>query len=339
MAVMKFCTTARNPAGPMRHAARGLAGVRRVSMSASVRGSAALPIVRVHLDSVDSTNSYARTHAKDFLPGALTVVTTDNQRAGRGRTTRVWKSTGDDLAATFAFQLPTHALSTAYLLSPLLAVLATRALAKQGFKADIKWPNDIIVGQCRKVGGILCELEATGAAGYWAALGIGINVNSTPGELGVARPIWPLTTLRAEAGGARQDVARLANDLADEVAEVSGGHAGAGGAGGRTPGAGTAALLLVAAVLGMPRVQLARGSSVTPCPHCCSSASCCCCCCSPPQIIARRRFPSSWRQDSRPSSASTRPAACCCTAACGSGSTTLGPPLSLAGWRPWAPTA
>jgi hypothetical protein len=33
------------------------------------------------------------------------------------------------------------------------------------------------------------------------ALGIGLNVNSTPEALGVARPAWPLTTLRAEAGG------------------------------------------------------------------------------------------------------------------------------------------
>lgn len=175
-----------------------------------------LPITRIHLATVDSTNTYARARAGGLDPGALTVVTADEQTAGRGRLGRAWSSTGDDIKATFAFALPPAALPGAYLLSPLLSVVAVRALggARTGVPLGIKWPNDLIAGGRRKVGGILCELEALPGGAYVAVLGIGVNVNSAPAALGVDRPVWPLTTLAAEAGrGAPFDVGALTDAL------------------------------------------------------------------------------------------------------------------------------
>jgi BirA family biotin operon repressor/biotin-[acetyl-CoA-carboxylase] ligase len=178
------------------------------------------PVVLRHLATVDSTNTYAKLHAPSFEPAAVTVVTADDQTAGRGRGGRVWKSApGADIKATFAFRLPPAALATAYQLSPFLAVVAARALRAAGVDAQVKWPNDLILAGCKKFAGILCELESVGED-YWAALGVGINVNSLPEELGVDRPVWPLTTLRAETGR-EWDVKALQASLVDTFAEVS----------------------------------------------------------------------------------------------------------------------
>ena len=107
-------------------------------------------------------------------------------------------------------------VSRAYLLSPLLCVTARRALCSRGIGGcQIKWPNDLLMGGCRKVGGILCEMEglAGGSGDYLVVLGLGLNVNSLPEALGVERPVWPLSTLRAECGGAPLDAPALLEDL------------------------------------------------------------------------------------------------------------------------------
>jgi BirA family biotin operon repressor/biotin-[acetyl-CoA-carboxylase] ligase len=176
-------------------------------------------VQRIHLRSVGSTNSYAQEGARTtFDPSAITLVTAQEQTAGRGRRGRSWLSTavGDDITATFAFVVPPAALITAYQLSPLMSLITRRALAAHGIPSAIKWPNDVILGGCRKAGGILCEMDS--ARGHlWAALGLGLNVNSLPDDLGVARPAWPLTTLRAETGR-ELSVPALTDTLAAEFA-------------------------------------------------------------------------------------------------------------------------
>jgi BirA family biotin operon repressor/biotin-[acetyl-CoA-carboxylase] ligase len=202
-----------------------------MSARLATRAARAMPpsrVVRVHLAEVGSTNTYAKEHARGFDAGAVTVVTADAQTLGRGRMDRTWVSGAGDIKATFAFRLPPASLPTAYQLSPLLAVAARRALRtlRGGGASDapaldvgLKWPNDLIAGGCRKLGGILCELEDVGQGGFCAVLGVGINVNSTPEALDVARPVWPLTTLRAELGR-DSDVGALTDALVASFAEV-----------------------------------------------------------------------------------------------------------------------
>ena len=177
---------------------------------------------RIHLPTVDSTNSWAKRNAGALDPLQLTAITAGSQTAGRGRGSRVWVSSGDDIALTLAFFLPPASVPSAYLLSPLLCVAARRALAARGVAgAAIKWPNDLVMGGARKVGGILAEMEgplAAPAGHFMVALGIGLNVNSTPEALGVARPAWPLTTLRAEGGGAPLDVPALTDAVVEAFA-------------------------------------------------------------------------------------------------------------------------
>lgn len=182
-------------------------------------GGRPVPLERVHLATVDSTNSWVKRGVATLRRDAVTVVTADEQTAGRGRVDRVWKSSAADIKATYAFVVPRARLPAAYQLSPLLAVAAVRACAAIGVAAAIKWPNDLIVGGSKKVGGILCELESHGGV-YFAVLGIGINVNSLPPDFGLLRPVWPLSTLRAEAGGAEVDRAALMAALTREFTAV-----------------------------------------------------------------------------------------------------------------------
>jgi hypothetical protein len=83
---------------------------------------------RIHLPTVDSTNSWAKRNAGALDPLQLTAITAGSQTAGRGRGSRVWVSSGDDIALTLAFFLPPASVPSAYLLSPLLCVAARRAL-------------------------------------------------------------------------------------------------------------------------------------------------------------------------------------------------------------------
>jgi BirA family biotin operon repressor/biotin-[acetyl-CoA-carboxylase] ligase len=67
---------------------------------------------------------------------------------------------------------------------PLLTgVAVARALRELGAPADLKWPNDVLLGDA-KVAGLLVERVET-AAGPAAVVGIGINVSTTGAELGL----------------------------------------------------------------------------------------------------------------------------------------------------------
>lgn len=178
-----------------------------------------MKVSRVHLRTVDSTNSYAKQHSSTFDRAGITVITADEQTAGRGRLGRQWVSTGEDIKCTFAFAIPPTCLPTAYQLSPLLSIVARRTFSRHGIELGVKWPNDIIIGGSRKLGGILCEMESLPGGVFNAALGIGINVNSLPEVLNVTRPVWPLTTLRAETGR-EHSVTQLTDDLVSEFADA-----------------------------------------------------------------------------------------------------------------------
>jgi BirA family biotin operon repressor/biotin-[acetyl-CoA-carboxylase] ligase len=61
-----------------------------------------------------------------------------------------------------------------------VAVVALAAAAAvdevAGFRPDLKWPNDLVVGD-RKLAGVLAEAELSGQAGSGVVVGIGLNVN------------------------------------------------------------------------------------------------------------------------------------------------------------------
>jgi BirA family transcriptional regulator, biotin operon repressor / biotin---[acetyl-CoA-carboxylase] ligase len=128
---------------------------------------------RVHHRLTDSTNERAKELA---VAGTLhgTLVTADEQSAGRGRQGRVWTAPPRS-AVLMSVVLRDDLVETL----PLSAAVAVC----EAIPADaaIKWPNDVWIDG-RKVAGILVEGRPQEG---WAVLGVGVNVttDSFPPEL------------------------------------------------------------------------------------------------------------------------------------------------------------
>jgi BirA family transcriptional regulator, biotin operon repressor / biotin---[acetyl-CoA-carboxylase] ligase len=127
---------------------------------------------RVHHRLTDSTNERAKELALADAPHG-TLVTADEQSAGRGRQGRAWSAEpGEALLLSLVLRS----------LDELLPLRAAVAVAQSlPVPAQIKWPNDVWIGG-KKVSGILVEGRPQEG---WAVLGIGLNVatRSFPDEL------------------------------------------------------------------------------------------------------------------------------------------------------------
>lgn len=148
-------------------------------------------------DVLPSTNDEALRLADAGAP-AGTAVVADSQTAGRGRAGHSWSSPpGVALYASLLLR-PTLPPETVPLVTMACGVgLADAVRSATGLPARLKWPNDVLVNG-RKCAGILCE-RSDGAV----VCGFGLNVNTPPERL-PERPIFPATSLAAEAGGGRR---------------------------------------------------------------------------------------------------------------------------------------
>lgn len=125
-----------------------------------------------YLGTVESTQEVLKNWALDGAEEG-SVVLAERQRKGRGRRGRAWASEpGKSL--TFSVLLrPESPLSTLPLL-PLAAGLALREACGLG---GLKWPNDLLSPDGRKLAGVLLEAQVSGEEVAWVLLGIGLNVH------------------------------------------------------------------------------------------------------------------------------------------------------------------
>lgn len=137
---------------------------------------------------VGSTNDVAAglTAAQD-CEGS--VVLADAQTAGRGRRGHTWFSPETSGLYVSVVLAPARTLGSRERAFSLLTIAAGVALSEAveystGLTADIKWPNDLLVGR-RKLAGILAEAVDGRPETRNVVLGFGINVGlmSYPREL------------------------------------------------------------------------------------------------------------------------------------------------------------
>jgi BirA family biotin operon repressor/biotin-[acetyl-CoA-carboxylase] ligase len=128
-----------------------------------------------YLGRVGSTQDILRAWAEAGAPeGALVLA--EVQERGRGRRGRPWESRpGESLTFSLLLRpaLPLSALS----LLPLLAGLALFEAVGLG---GLKWPNDLLSEDGRKLAGVLLEAKAEGEEVAYALLGVGVNVAWAP---------------------------------------------------------------------------------------------------------------------------------------------------------------
>jgi len=155
-------------------------------------------------DSIDSTNRYLLDQARDGAPHGVVAVA-DHQTAGRGRLGRGWEAPpGSNLLVSVLLRLDL-APESRHLASAAVALAAADAIrVGTGVDPGVKWPNDLLAPDGRKLAGVLAEADLGGPPDHGFApivVGIGINVgwprsdDELPEELvGIA------TSLQQETG-------------------------------------------------------------------------------------------------------------------------------------------
>jgi BirA family biotin operon repressor/biotin-[acetyl-CoA-carboxylase] ligase len=133
---------------------------------------------RIHyFPEIGSTMDAARELAKKGA-GEGTIVIAEVQTRGRGRLSREWLSPEGGIYFTLVLR---PRISPAY--APrinLMAGIAVAVTIKElyGLKAELKWPNDVLI-EGKKVCGILAEMDAETDVLNFVNVGIGINVNTS----------------------------------------------------------------------------------------------------------------------------------------------------------------
>ncbi len=159
----------------------------------------------------DSTNARARELAEAGAPHG-TVVTADEQTAGRGRQGRTWTAPPGKALLYSTILRP---LDERHLLLPLAVPLAVCDAAEElqiGVKCAVKWPNDVWVDG-RKLAGVLIEAKPQDG---WAVIGVGLN-------LAIGREEFPAELREAAAslaGVAAADARRMLSAALDRWVEA-----------------------------------------------------------------------------------------------------------------------
>jgi BirA family biotin operon repressor/biotin-[acetyl-CoA-carboxylase] ligase len=125
-----------------------------------------------------STMDAAKELARKGCPN-FTAVIAGRQTGGRGRLNRQWSSEKGGLYFTMVLRPdlpPVLSFRVGFLASLTLARILNEMF---GIDVRVKWPNDLLVDEC-KICGMLSELEAEADRLTFINIGIGLNVNNDP---------------------------------------------------------------------------------------------------------------------------------------------------------------
>src|SRR4051794_14884501 len=154
------------------------------------------------IDVIDETASTNADLIADASAPDRTLLAAEDQTAGRGRLDRTWVTPPRaGLTASFLFRPKTPVSTWGWL--PLIAGLAVRWAVSETF-TTLKWPNDLLDPQGRKLAGILAQ--TTGDA---VVIGVGLNVTTTAEEL----PVETANSMLL-CGAENLDRTRILTDLA-----------------------------------------------------------------------------------------------------------------------------
>jgi BirA family transcriptional regulator, biotin operon repressor / biotin---[acetyl-CoA-carboxylase] ligase len=138
-----------------------------------------------HYYKIGSTNSEAMRAASEGAPEG-SVFLAEEQLAGRGRGGRSWQSARSAGIYCSVVLRPAMPPSDALIFSLAAGLAVRRAVAEivPQLVADLKWPNDVLLGG-KKICGILTEMNAEATRVRHLVVGVGINANQMrfPAEL------------------------------------------------------------------------------------------------------------------------------------------------------------
>ena len=198
----------------------------------------------IELQSIDSTNNYARGQIDNGSARHGMTILAQEQAAGKGQRGRQWLSEkGSNLILTILLNPRPLKISEQFQLNVMVAVTLHSFFSKlAGPDTKIKWPNDLY-WQDRKAGGVLIESivgshesgvgspkvgkfesqedesfdietpnEPKSPVWKWAIVGIGVNINQTVFDEELKNPV----SLK-QITGKNFNVIDLAKELANEL--------------------------------------------------------------------------------------------------------------------------
>ena len=136
----------------------------------------------INLDEVDSTNEYLKRMVEDgYDSDEVLTVTAQFQTAGKGRRGRQWFSEPGTALMFSVLLKPRLKMDDCSMITLIMAMAVRQALKDMDIDTNIKWPNDIVLGN-KKICGILTEALLDSKR---IIVGVGINTNqeSIPPEL------------------------------------------------------------------------------------------------------------------------------------------------------------
>ncbi len=142
----------------------------------------------IHLQQVNSTNTYLKELSRDTRIKEGTVILSDWQTEGKGRGDNTWLSeAGLNLTLSILLR-PSLDANRHFFLNEFISIALVDVLKEYDISATIKWPNDVYIGD-KKIAGILIENVLIADKIVTSIPGIGLNVNQLVFPPGLVNPI------------------------------------------------------------------------------------------------------------------------------------------------------
>ena len=144
----------------------------------------------IELDSIDSTNNYAKDLLSNSHPPEGTVVWAKEQFAGRGQMGNSWTTEGGKNVTISIILYPDFLEADKQFFLNMAVALAIKDFCELviGDEVKIKWPNDIYFRN-HKLGGVLIENSISDGRLSSSVIGIGINVNQEEFDPSIPNPV------------------------------------------------------------------------------------------------------------------------------------------------------
>ncbi len=155
--------------------------------------------VLLHIEEVDSTNSYAINLLSKNNPSEGTVISAWNQTQGRGQIGSNWESeAGKNITVSVILYPVFLSIKHQFLLNQAIS-LSVFDFISRFIKTDvkIKWPNDIVIGN-KKIAGTLIQNTLSSNIFQASIVGVGVNVNQRHFTSDVPNPTSIFLEIQAE---------------------------------------------------------------------------------------------------------------------------------------------
>lgn len=161
-------------------------------------------------ESLDSTNNYAANLLKEGLLVDGTVIVSGEQTAGRGQRNSQWYAEPyKNIIFTCFVDYVNLSVDSQDAITHFVSLAIVDFLKEKNILAQIKWPNDILIGNS-KISGVLIENQIKSHRCVSSIIGIGINVNQ------VAFGDWNASSMQAQTGS-EYDIQELVFSLIEKL--------------------------------------------------------------------------------------------------------------------------